>query len=215
MKTQFPTEIHSTWIAGLVPAENRFFITSLGCMRTLQSSRCTLEPQVAAHAQEMFVVLCDPAIYEFENGPPKSESWLEERFSRLETRTSSDGAETWLNWVVRLPSGELAGYVQATVLQSGVSHIAYELGSHFWRQGIGSSAVTAMMEELQHHYGVLTFVAVLKAANYRSLGLLGRLGFLRACPERSAEFRAEADEVAMFKPTAPAENATPSQGLQT
>jgi len=155
----------------------------------------------------MFGVLCDPAIYEFENEPPSSESWLEERFSRLETRTSSEGADTWLNWVVRLPSGELAGYVQATVLQSGVSYIAYELASRFWRQGIGSSAVTVMMEELRSDYGVHTFVAVLKAANYRSLGLLGRLGFLRASHEQSAEFRVEPDEVAMFKPSAPAENA--------
>ena len=155
----------------------------------------------------MFALLCDPAIYEFENEPPKSESWLEGRFSRLETRTSSDGAQTWLNWVVRLPSGELAGYVQATALQTGVSFVAYELASRFWRQGIGSSAVAAMMEELQSRYGVHTFVAVLKAANHRSIALLHHLGFQPASPMQVVEFGAELDEAVMVKPTAPAPNA--------
>lgn len=41
-----------------------------------------LEPQVAAHASEMFDVLSDPAIYEFENEPPPSEAWLVERYAR-------------------------------------------------------------------------------------------------------------------------------------
>jgi hypothetical protein len=47
-------------------------------MRTVEASRCTLEPLVVAHAQEMFSVLSDPAIYEFENEPPPSRSWLAE-----------------------------------------------------------------------------------------------------------------------------------------
>ena len=176
-------------------------------MRILSASRSTLEPQLAAHAHEMFGILCDPAIYEFENEPPESESWLEARFSRLETRTSPDGSEAWLNWVVRLANGELAGYVQATVLNSNVSYVAYELASRFWRQGIGSDAVAAVMEELQAHYGVRSFVAVLKAANYRSLGLLGSLGFQRACAEQAVAFLAESDELVMVKPAATAENA--------
>lgn len=46
------------------------FLRSLGRMRTIEASRCVLEPQVAAHACEMFSVLSDPAIYEFENEPP-------------------------------------------------------------------------------------------------------------------------------------------------
>ena len=176
-------------------------------MRTVTSLRCTLEPQTAAHAHDMFAVLCDPAIYEFENEPPTSEAWLQERFLRLETRKSADGGETWLNWVVRLPSGELAGYVQATVLRSGQSLIAYELASRFWREGIGSSAVAAMMGELQVNYGVHTFAAVLKSANYRSFGLLRSLGFQPASTEHVVAFRAEPHEVVMVKLPAAAPNA--------
>ena len=60
-------------------------------MKTLAASHCLLEPLVAAHAHEMFPVLSDPAIYEFENLPPISEEWLTERYQRLESRSSGDG----------------------------------------------------------------------------------------------------------------------------
>jgi [ribosomal protein S5]-alanine N-acetyltransferase len=176
-------------------------------MRQVRATRCTLEPQTAAHAHEMFAVLCDEAIYEFEREPPPSEAWLAERYARLESRRSSDGTQTWLNWVVRLASGELAGYVQATVLQSGTALIAYELASRFWRKGIGSSAVSAMLDELRSSYGVHQFVAVLKGANYRSLGLLRSLGFQPASPQQVVGFGPEADEVLMVKPAGLPENA--------
>ncbi|KAB2839427.1 MAG: GNAT family N-acetyltransferase [Burkholderiales bacterium] len=168
-------------------------------MRTLEATRCTLEPLVAAHAKEMFCVLSDAALYEFENQAPASESSLAERYARLERRSSPDGSQAWLNWVLRLPSGELAGYVQATVLPSGAALIAYELSSRHWRRGIASSAVAAMLQELQLGYGARLFVAVLKAANYRSLGLLRRLGFQPASAQQVVQFGAETDEVVMLK----------------
>lgn len=171
-------------------------------MRAVGASLCTLEPQVSAHAAEMFGVLSDPAIYEFENQPPASAAWLAQRYARLEQRRSADGSQVWLNWVVRLASGELAGYVQATVLRSGVALVAYELASRHWRQGIGRCAVSAMMEELQSGYGVRLFVAVLKAANHRSMGLLHRLEFQAGTQQQRIEFGAEADELVMVKQAA-------------
>jgi [ribosomal protein S5]-alanine N-acetyltransferase len=168
-------------------------------MQTLVASRCRLEPLVAAHAHEMFAVLSDPAIYEFENAPPASEAWLAERYARLESRGSGDGTQKWLNWVVRLPEGSLAGYVQATVLPDRTCFVAYELNSRYWRQGIGSSAVQAMLRELEERYGVTTFVAVLKARNYRSEGLLRKLGFVAASEEQQARYRDEPDEQVLVK----------------
>ena len=176
-------------------------------MRTIVASRCTLEPQVAVHAREMFNVLSDPAIYEFENEPPPSEEWLEKRYSLLESRCSADGTEQWLNWVVRLPRGQLAGYVQATVLGSGSSYVAYELASRHWRQGIGGSAVSAMLDELHSCYSVHRFVAVFKSANYRSAGLLRSLGFSVASQAEAAEIDAEPDELVMVKSSGKARNA--------
>jgi ribosomal-protein-alanine N-acetyltransferase len=161
-------------------------------MNRITAGSLILEPQIAAHAAEMFDVLSDPAIYEFENAPPRSAAWLTDRFARLESRISPDGAEQWLNWVVRLPTGALAGYVQATIAADRTAHIAYELASGFWRQGIGSAAVSGMLAELGATYGVCTFVATLKSRNYRSLALLRALGFDRVGSRDS-------DEVVMCK----------------
>jgi ribosomal-protein-alanine N-acetyltransferase len=144
-------------------------------LRTLVTSLCTLEPVVAAHAREMFSVLSDPAIYEFENEPPISVEWLSRQYEHLEQFRSGDGEETWLNWAIRLPAGELAGYVRATVLPSASACLAYELSSRYWRQGIGSSAVTAMRS----------------------------LGFSVAKEQRATELSGEPDEVVMVKSTMP------------
>lgn len=168
-------------------------------MRTLHTPLCSLEPQVVAHANEMFAVLCDPAIYEFEGEPPPSIERLAEGYRRKESRLSPDGAERWLNWVVRLPNGHLAGYVQATVLQTGASYIGYEFSSKYWRRGLGSASVGALLDELASTYQVHTFVAVLKAANYRSTGMLGKLGFNACAAEKAAEFESEVDEIILIK----------------
>jgi len=73
-------------------------------MRVIETDSLTLEPQTAAHAKDMFAVLSDPAIYEYENEPPPSVEWLRARFTKLESRLSANGQEQWLNWVIRLPS---------------------------------------------------------------------------------------------------------------
>jgi [ribosomal protein S5]-alanine N-acetyltransferase len=166
-------------------------------MRGVATDAFVLEPQIAAHADRMFVVLSDPAIYEHENAPPPSLEWLRERFEKLATRTSADGRQQWLNWVIRLPTAELIGYVQATVHPEGRAAIAYVLASAYWGRGIAFGAVEAMMSELVEHYGVRSFVAVLKATNRRSARLLERLGFSVGSPEQRAAHRVDADEILM------------------
>jgi RimJ/RimL family protein N-acetyltransferase len=170
-------------------------------MHEIKTEVLTLEPQVVAHADPMFHVLSDPAIYEFESQPPSSAEWLRERFRKLESRRSADGREQWLNWVIRLPSSELIGYVQATVQPGGRASIAYELSSRYWGRGLAHAAVKAMISELVSHYEVRTVSAVLKEANYRSLRLLERLGFSRASEESRAHSGIEPDELLMHYET--------------
>jgi ribosomal-protein-alanine N-acetyltransferase len=164
-------------------------------MRAVIGDGLTLEPQTTAHTEPMFAVLSDPAIYEYENQPPRSLEWLRERFARLESRRSADGSERWLNWVIRLPTSELIGYVQATVHADGRAAIAYELGSAYWGRGLARRAVEAMITELAEHYRVRTLTAVLKSENRRSLRLLERLGFSLASAELHATHDVERDEV--------------------
>jgi ribosomal-protein-alanine N-acetyltransferase len=111
-------------------------------MQVIEGASLILEPQTVTHAEEMFTVLSDPAIYE--NEPPPSLEWLRARFARfarLESRRSPDGQEQWLNWVIRLPTSDLAGYVQATVRSNGRTAIAYEMSSRYWGRGLASQAV--------------------------------------------------------------------------
>jgi len=169
-------------------------------MKSLDAGICTLEPQVEAHASEMFAVLCDPAIYEFEGEPPPSVGALAAGYRRKESRRSPDGSEIWLNWVVRMPDGALTGYVQATVMEDGHSYFGYEFSSQYWRHGIASAALRAVFLELSREYRVHQLVAVLKKANYRSLGLLRKLGFSEAPAEQWATFEPEADELVMLAP---------------
>ena len=166
-------------------------------MRIVDTGGFTLEPQTAAHAEAMFAVLGDPALYEHENEPPPSVEGLRARFGRLASRRSADGREQWLNWVIRLPTGELIGYVQATVRPGGGAAIAYVLSSAYWSRGIAQQAVEAMIAELVEHHEVRSLSAVLKRRNVRSLRLLERLGFAPASPGRDGEDRAEPDELVM------------------
>ena len=166
-------------------------------MRVIETAVCTLEPQLAAHAEAMFAVLSDPAIYEHENTPPASVDALRERYGKLETRRSGDGRERWLNWVVRLPNGELTGYVQATVHADGRAAVAYEFASRYWGRGLARAAVEAMIGELVAYYGVRTLSAVLKRSNERSRRLLERLRFALASPELHRQGSIDADELLM------------------
>jgi [ribosomal protein S5]-alanine N-acetyltransferase len=172
-------------------------------MRILENSVIRLEPQVVAHAEAMFEVLSDPAIYEYENAPPPSLAWLRTRFGRLESRLSPDGAEDWLNWVIRLPSSALIGYVQATVYPASRAAIAYELNSRYWGKGLATTAVALMIEELVANYDVKTLSAVLKATNSRSAKLLQRLGFSLAPEDLRVLYKVEPDELLMLN-SAPA-----------
>ena len=168
-------------------------------MHIIRTNRLTLEPQVAAHAEEMFGVLGDPAIYEYENEPPASLEWLRQRYTKLESRRSPGGKEQWLNWVIRLPSSGLIGYVQATVFDNSNAAIAYVLSSTFWGQGFATEAVDAMIGELVAHYSVQSLSAVLKRENLRSLRLLERLGFKLASAEQHQQAQVEPDELLMLK----------------
>jgi RimJ/RimL family protein N-acetyltransferase len=138
----------------------------------------TLEPQVAAHAAELYAVLRDPRLYRFtDDKEPTDETALRARLGRLESRRSPDGTEQWLNWVVRNDAGVVVGYVQATVYAHHEAEVAYVVGREHWRRGYGAAATAAMLDELRVSYGVIRATATLDPDNTASLALLAKLGF--------------------------------------
>ena len=153
----------------------------MNAMRTLHAHGLTLVPQVAAHADAMFALLNDSAVYTYlDDEPPVSAATLRERFERLESRASADGREQWLNWAVQLDGGVIAGFVQATVCARGRAWVAFVLGQAHWGRGHAQHAARAMLGELSAHYGVTHALAAAERANRRSLALLARLGFALA-----------------------------------
>jgi RimJ/RimL family protein N-acetyltransferase len=179
-------------------------------MQIVKAGDLTLEPQVAAHADAMFVVLSDPALYEYENQAPLSAQGLRERFLALEARQSRDGSQQWLNWVIKLPTSELIGYVQATIYADRSTAIAYELHSAYWGRGLASLAVSAVMSHLADKYRIRNFFAVLKKENQRSMRLLQRLGFTMGSPAQHLAQEVERDEHLMLHAMAASDTAAAS-----
>ncbi|MFL6694560.1 MAG: GNAT family N-acetyltransferase [Ramlibacter sp.] len=147
-------------------------------MPALATGDLLLEPLVAAHAEAMFAVLSDPALFRFIDGaPPASVHELRQRYARLESRVSPDGRQRWLNWVLRPQGGAPAGFVQATVEPDGQAWVAYLLGQQHQGRGVATRAVEAMLPCVHAAHGAHRFLAQVEADNTPSLRLLARLRF--------------------------------------
>jgi|SRR5271154_2289820 len=147
-------------------------------MGAIESSTLRLEPLVAAHAEEMFGPMSDPAIYEFMPGaPPLSVEALSTRYVQLERGHSADGNERWLNWVVRLDSAQCAGFVQATIHPGFTADFAFVFAPAHWGRGVAFEACHAALPILARDFGILELFATADPRNICSIRLLGRLGF--------------------------------------
>ena len=152
-------------------------------MQTIVTPTLTLEPLLASHAEEMFELLSDPAIYRYlDYTAPVSAESLRSVYQRWEARRSPDASEAWLNWVIHPRDEALVGYVQATVTPCRVAYVAYILASKYWGRGYARLAVETMLEHLAAAYDVERYLATVEAENERSIGLLQRLGFQAVAP---------------------------------
>ena len=150
-------------------------------MQTLATSELVLEPLVTAHAEAMFDVLGDPALYRYlDEAAPPSVDHLRRLYTRLEARLSPDCSQVWLNWVVRRPGLPLLGYVQATVMPNSTAWVGYVFSAQHWGRGYATQAGKALLEHLVSDYGVKRFLASVEMANLRSTRLLQRLRFHEA-----------------------------------
>jgi RimJ/RimL family protein N-acetyltransferase len=147
-------------------------------MQTIVTARLELEPLTQAHAEPMFALLADPKIYRYlDFGPPSSVEHLRTTYAQRETRTSHDGRQIWLNWVLRNRSEELIGYVQASIDAPGNAWVGFVLASRYWGHGYAREATGAMIEHLATSYASTSFKAAVEANNLRSISVLTKLLF--------------------------------------
>ena len=164
-------------------------------MPALAAEGLVLEPLTAAHAEAMFALLSDPVLYRYiDEAPPADVDKLRARYRRLESRTSADGGEAWLNWIVREPGQPPLGFVQATVLDDGSAWVAYLLGSAHQGRGHATRATAAMLAHLEAAHGTTRLLANVELENLASIRLLQRLGFRAATAAEAARHEPTASE---------------------
>jgi RimJ/RimL family protein N-acetyltransferase len=147
-------------------------------MTVIESTMLRLEPLAVAHAVEMFEPLSAAAIYDYiPEAPPASVSSLQQRYLQLQRGHSANGRERWLNWVVRLNSGQCAGYIQATVHAGSTADFAFVFAPEYWGRGVAFEACRVALPRLAGEFGVRSAYATVDPRNSRSVRLLERLGF--------------------------------------
>lgn len=147
-------------------------------MTVIESASLRLEPLAVSHAAEMFGPMSAAAIYAYiSGGPPASVSSLQQRYLQLERGHSADGRQCWLNWIVRLGSGQCAGYVQATLYPKATADFAFVFAPEHWGRGVAFEACRAALPGLAAEFGVRAVYATVDPRNSRSVRLLERLGF--------------------------------------
>lgn len=118
----------------------------------LLTERLALDPLRVEDATELAPLLDDPGLHTFIGGKPAGEDELRARFRRQVAGRSPDGAERWLNWVVRLRgSGAAAGTVQATVrVRDGAlaADVAWVIATPHQGQGYAREAGVALVRWL-------------------------------------------------------------------
>ena len=177
----------------------------------MPSAPFTLQERRVALAAELFEVLREPSLYEYlDEGPPSSVQALAEKLARSEDRLSPDGRQHWLNWVIRVESGAIAGSIQATVEENKDTNVAYVLSPKYQGQGIATAAVRQMLEIAVSQYQAKLFFIVAEAENLASVRLAKRLGFALAPSEVAAARAGGPNDVVYWLQAAPGEAPSPN-----
>jgi [ribosomal protein S5]-alanine N-acetyltransferase len=156
----------------------------------LEADRLRLEPVREGHALELFEVLANEQLYLFiPREPPQTIEALTNRFKRLEKRSSPNGDEMWLNWIIRSKTSACCmGRIEITIRSDRSAYLAYELGVPYWGQGFATEACRKVLKTLKEEYGVSQVVAEVDTRNAASIRLLERLGFQRISVHEKADF---------------------------
>ena len=158
----------------------------------LTTQRLVLEPLRPDHARELAPVLADPALHAFTAGVPADEDGLRARFVRQAPGRSPDGAQSWLNWVVRERATHApVGMVQATIddgedVRTAV--LAWVVATSRQGEGLATEAASAVRDWLRER-GVTRFVAHIHPDHAASAAVARHLGLAATDERRDGEVR--------------------------
>ena len=145
----------------------------------LRTERLTLEPLRVDHAEEMAPLLADAALHEFTGGRPDSLDELRRRYARQACGRSPDGAQRWLNWIVRLErTGEAVGSVQATVSEGdrgSIAELAWVIAVRYQGRGYAGEAAGEMARWLRDQ-GIEALAACIHPDHEASMHVARALG---------------------------------------
>ncbi|WP_030565843.1 GNAT family N-acetyltransferase [Streptomyces aureocirculatus] len=174
----------------------------------ITTDRLTLEPLRVAHADEMAVVLGDPALHTFIGGAPDDVTALRARYTRM-VAGPPDPRVSWCNWVLRVSAdGRLAGTVQATVRPRGPggsedgsqdgsedgsdghgAEIAWMVGTPWQGRGIASEAARGLVEWLRGRPEVTHLLAHIRPDHDASAAVARAAGLAPTDERRDGEIR--------------------------
>ena len=144
--------------------------------------RLCYEPLAVEHAQDLFPMYADPAIYEYiSDRPAAAVADVAARICRLAGGPPADRArELWWNFVVRrTDSGVAIGLMDVTLVDDR-AEVGYVFGSAHWGRGYATEAVEWLHQHLRERSTAATFWATVLPGNARSIRLLQRLGYAPA-----------------------------------
>ena len=168
--TRAPARLHST----LVTIDDEWPVPE-----SLAADRLVLEPLRVEHAEEMAVVLDDPALHTYTGGTPATLEELRSRYGRQVAGPPADESERWLNWIVRRRADERAiGYVQATITSEATgpsAEVAWVIGTGYQGCGYAVEAAGRAVGWLREQ-DVETIVAHVHPEHLASMAVARRIG---------------------------------------
>ncbi|MGN9756388.1 GNAT family N-acetyltransferase [Streptomyces sp. SD31] len=154
----------------------------------ISTARLDLLPLRVEHAEEMAVVLSDPALHTFIGGTPHSPADLRARYERLVVGSPDPGV-SWVNWVLRLRAeSRLVGTVQATVTGDHSAEIAWVVGTPWQGRGFASEAARGLVAWLGRR-AVRTVVAHIHPDHLASAAVATAAGLIPTEEEQDGERR--------------------------
>jgi predicted acetyltransferase len=170
--------------------KRRRYVIAAGLTRTITSERLTLEPLTEHHADSLFPVLSDPALWTYagereEERAPQSLQTLRDLYRRFEVRRADNGKYLLCSWAV-LNGGNPIGFVIGPFDPlTRRATLGYVIGRPWWSKGFATEAVSVVVSHFIANGG-RHVRAMVDRGNVASLRVLVKCGF--SCEDRDARF---------------------------